>query len=914
MNKKYTHPFFKISLLSLAVAATAQAYAQEDTVEEIVVTGYKASLKSALDTKRDSSGVVDAISSEDIGKFPDTNLAESLQRITGVSIDRSGGEGRQVTVRGLGPQFNTVLLNGRQMPSANASRGFNFDTVAAEMVSGVEVYKTSTATTQSGGIGATINVNTAKPLDLGHRIAGSVKGLNETNVSSITPAVSGLFSTTFNDNFGVLAAISYQEREYQSDSVEQRRWDWRSRRPATLGTYLPLPDAQGNTINADFYPTQTAIKRQEFNRERLNGSLVLQYKPADNLSITVDAQYSDLQQDGMEYESAAWYGYGNDEQYAIDDKGTIVHRTVTDAGLDFFVNNPVTQETGLSTGIEVDWDITDRSKLVFAHSHSTAEAQPDRQANISRSDLQASPISFDFAIRDGIASHYYNNADVSLANARIWQYDGYSDPRKDEIQQTRLDYTFNEDTWSIKTGVMYTDQSKLIEQYQAKAGTVLQGAYDLVGSDPTTSIFRSVEEAANAGYKVAHMNHAVLGNLAYFSFDPLAFNDWTRHAQTDPTATAIQKDLTNSTLVRQPNWSDITEKTFGVYVEGSKSFDLNGRDLTVVLGARYEDTSIDSISLEQTLVSLTPPPVEGEEYTRVFSGETPFKDDGSYDVFLPNLSVKYDLLENVVLRFAASRTITRPELNDMKSARTLSGIRQGQAGIGSAGNPNLKPFMSDNFDISAEWYINDFDYISIGAFSKSIDNFVVTEASPEAITGVIDPATGRDVVFEMRRPRNLDTKDISGIEIGGQHIFGDSGFGVIANATFVFADPEYDYFTPLGEVPAADAVVGVSDSANLVGFYENGPFQIRIAYNWRDSFIRGFQYFYSSTSNEPVVVEDYSQVDISMSYDLNDNVSLFLEGINVTEEGSRIHGREKNHMYYTGEGVGRYAIGIRASF
>lgn len=911
MKSRDKLPLFKISLLAMAVTA---ASVQAEEIEEIVITGYKASLKTALDTKRDSTGVVDAISSEDIGKFPDTNLAESLQRITGVSIDRSGGEGRQVTVRGLGPQFNTVLMNGRQMPNANASRGFNFDTVAAEMVSGVEVYKTSTAATQSGGIGATINVNTARPLDIGHRMAGSIKGLNETNLSSVTPAVSGLFSTTFNDNFGVLAALSYQEREYQADSVEVRRWDWHSRRPATLGSYLKLPDANGNTIDADFFPTQTAVKRQEFNRERLNGSLVLQYKPADNLSITVDAQYSDLQQDGMEYESAAWYGYGANEQYAVDGNGTITHRTVTDAGLDFFVNNPVTQETGLSTGIEVEWDMSDRSNFLFALSRSTAEAQPDRQANISRSDVQAAPISFTFDVKGDVASHYYNKGDVSLANARIWQYDGYSDPRKDEIDQVRLDYTFADDRFTLKTGIMFTDQTKTIEQYMAQAGTVLQGRYELVGDDPATSLFRSVEEATAAGYAVRTMDHAILGSLAYFSFDPLAFNGWTAHAQQDPGASAAQRDRNNSVLVLQPNWSEVNEKTFAVYAEGTKTFDLNGRDLTLVLGARYEDTSIDSTSLEQTLVSLTPPPVEGESYTRNFSGSVPYVDGDGYDVFLPNLSLRYDLTDNVILRFGASRTITRPELTDMRSARSLGDVRQGQSGIGSAGNPNLKPFMSDNFDLSAEWYINDFDYVSIGAFSKSIDNFVVTEAEPETITGVIDPATGRDVVYEMRRPRNLDTKKVEGIEIGGQHIFGESGFGLIANATFVFADPDYDYATPLGSVPKADAVVGVSDSANLIGFYENGPFQIRIAYNWRDSFIRGFQYFYSSTSNEPVVVEDYSQIDISMSYDLTDNISLFLEGINVTEEGSRLHGREKNHMFYSGEGVGRYALGIRANF
>lgn len=913
MNTKYTRPMFKISMLSLAIATAAEAQAQ--LIEEVVVTGYRASLQSALDTKRESTGVVDAISSEDIGKFPDTNLAESLQRITGVSIDRSGGEGRQVTVRGLGPQFNTVLFNGRQMPNANASRGFNFDTVAAEMVSGVEVYKTSSATTQSGGIGATINVTTAKPLELGNRVAGSIKGMNESNVSDVTPAVSGLFSTTFNDNFGILAAVSYQERQYVKDSVEQRRWDWRSRRPATQGQYLPLPNEAGEIQNVDFYPTQTAIQRQDFQRERLNGSLVLQFKPVDNLAITLDAQYSDLKQEGLEYESAAWYGYGDNEAYRIDDNGTLIHRTVTGAGLDFFVNNPVTQETGLSIGGEVNWDISDSSNIVFAHSRSKAEAQPDRQRNISRSDVQATPLSFTFEIRDDVATHYYNNANISLANAQIWQYDGYSDPRTDEIRQSRVDYTFTEDTFTLKTGVMFTDQTKTIQQYLAPdaASNALQGAYTLVGDDASTSLFRTVAEANAAGYQARTMNHGVLGNLAYFSFDPLAFNSWAQHARADSTATEAQQNA-SSALVLQENWSDINEKTTAVYVEATKSFDLNGRDLTVVAGARYEDTEIESISLEQTLLTLTPPAVEGENYIREFSDSTPFNDGDGYDVFLPNLSLRYGVTDDVTLRFGASRTITRPELTHMRSARSLGDVREGQSGIGSAGNPNLKPFMSDNFDVSAEWYINDFDYISIGAFTKSISNFVVVEGSPEAITGVTDPATGQDVIYEMSRPRNLDTKKVSGIEIGGQHIFGDSGFGIIANATFVFADPKYNFDTPIDEVPRADAVVGVSDSANLIGFYENGPFQIRIAYNWRESFIRGFQYYYTSTSNEPVVVEDYAQVDISMSYDLTDNVSIFLEGINVTEEGTRIHGREKNHMFYKGEGVGRYALGVRASF
>lgn len=910
---------FKASLLSLAVAASAQA--QVDQLEEVLVTGYKASLKTAMDTKRDSNGVVDAINSEDIGKFPDTNLAESLQRITGVSIDRSGGEGRQITVRGLGPQFNTVLLNGRQMPSANDSRGFNFDTVAAEVVSGVDVYKTSSATMQSGGIGATINVKTARPLDLGTKGMVSAKLLNETNLSDVTPAISGLYSLNVDDTFGVLAAVSFQSRDFQSDSVEQRRWDWHSRTPAVVNNnagnanpnwYLTLPSRDGNgTVDVDYRPQQSVIKRQETERERLNASLAFQLQPTDNVTLTLDTQYTDLKQTGFEYESAVWYSHGNNEVYDVDANGTMIYRTITGAGLDFFVNAPETREVGLSTGFEAEWVINDSSTLLFGYSHSEAEAQPDLEYNISRSDVQAFPLDLTFEVRGDVASHYYDSSDLDLANARPWQYDGYSDPRKDEIDQVRLDYTFETDSLIVKTGLMHTDQTKSVSQYKA-VGDRLQGKYQLVGAG-ADAIFSSVEDAQAAGYSVSFMDHAILGKIGYLNFDPLAFNEWVAKAQNDATATDAQKESSTELINQINNFYEINEETTAFYAEATKFFTLGGRDLTVVVGGRYEETKLDSISIEATPISYTPPAVD----TGILAPTTVERvavTDHKYDEFLPNLSIKYDLTDDVVLRFAASRTITRPELRDMRSSRSFGDIRPGQDGVGSSGSPDLKPFMSDNFDLSAEWYINDFDYVSIGAFTKSIDNFVVNTGRLDTLPGVIDPTTGNEVRYEIGYPENLDTKKVSGIEVGGQHIFGDTGFGVIANATFVFADPDYDRSTPLGEVPGADAVLGVSDSANLVGFYENGPFQIRLAYNWRDEFIRGFSYYYTSTSNEPVTVEAYSQLDLSMSYDLNDNVSIFLEGINITEEGARIHGRQSNQMFYINEGVGRYALGIRASF
>jgi TonB-dependent receptor len=221
-----------ISLI-LGTAALAPAFAQDSTaLEEVIVTGIRGSLTSSMNLKRESQGVVDGIVAEDIGKFPDTNLAESLQRISGVSIDRTigGSEGSRVTVRGVGPDFNLVLLNGRQMPTssleettASNSRAFDFANLASEAISAVEVFKTSRASTPTGGIGATIDIRTARPLDNpgAHSIFG-VKGVVDTSADnlpdalqgdSVTPEVSGIYSNTFaDDKFGVAISASYQER------------------------------------------------------------------------------------------------------------------------------------------------------------------------------------------------------------------------------------------------------------------------------------------------------------------------------------------------------------------------------------------------------------------------------------------------------------------------------------------------------------------------------------------------------------------------------------------------------------------------------------------------------------------------------------------------------------------------------
>ena len=300
-------------------------------MEEVTVTGVRRSLLESATLKRDSDGVVDAIVAEDIGKFPDTNLAESLQRITGVSIDRGSsrgaeGEGQRITVRGIGPDFNLVLLNGRQMPTSslqatttNNSRAFDFSNLASESVTAVEVFKTSMATIPTGGIGATVNIRTARPLDIGD-LSGSVgvKGVWDDSAadSSLTPEVSGIFSNVFADGkFGIALSAIYQERDYgynqagtTSGWIPQNYLDpgWQA---------LPAQGAPGseNYENLpgpdDLYslPQNITYLSTQGNRERLNGQLVVQFAPTDSLEFTLDYTYSELTIQERRNDLGAWF-------------------------------------------------------------------------------------------------------------------------------------------------------------------------------------------------------------------------------------------------------------------------------------------------------------------------------------------------------------------------------------------------------------------------------------------------------------------------------------------------------------------------------------------------------------------------------------------------------------------------------
>ena len=313
---------FRKSLLASSVALAlvgtySPAYAQDDepVIEEIIVEGgIRGSLKASMDIKRDSRGVVDAISAEDIGKFPDANLAESLQRITGVSIDRDRGEGSSVTVRGFGPEYNLVTLNGRQMPTHNgASRSFDFGDLASEGVAGVQVYKTARADVPSGGIGSTINISTPKPLEADSVGSLSVKTVNDTSTrvgDEYTPEFSGIYMDTFADEtIGIAVIASRQERNNGVNAASvggyyTRSGDGADQKLATDENQVNRP----LTADANYsLPQSMAYNIAEYRSERTNGQIVLQMAPSDSLTMTMDFIRSEFDLERSYSDMSAWF-------------------------------------------------------------------------------------------------------------------------------------------------------------------------------------------------------------------------------------------------------------------------------------------------------------------------------------------------------------------------------------------------------------------------------------------------------------------------------------------------------------------------------------------------------------------------------------------------------------------------------
>jgi TonB-dependent receptor len=969
---------------------TTDARRKADKDEEIkeldalVVTGIRGSLTSSMNLKRDAQGVVDGIVAEDIGKFPDTNLAEALQRISGVSIDRSIGEGARVTVRGVGPDFNLVLLNGRQMPASSIadtgpsnSRAFDFANLAAESIAEIEVYKTSRASTPTGGIGATINIKTARPLENpGFWSSVGIKGVHDTSNGNLpealqgddlTPEVSGIFSTTSADErFGVSLSASYQERDLGFNQAAVAN-GWRPFRgdENNWGT-IPQPGTPGseNIINRpgpnDIYsvPQNLGYSVNGIQRQRTNGQLTLQYAPLDNLTATLDYTYSENKIQQQRNDLSVWFNFGPSSSSWTDGPvaaPNIYSETIVPATSDLAMGGAefATRNENKSLGFNLAWDISDVFGLELDAHSSSAESGADSpfgsNAVLGTAGFFRGTTTVDFTRDFPVLSVTLPPGMTTIDPSRMLVTGSSfrNSYMKSEIDQTQLAGHFE-----------FGDFSRL--DFGVSANQVdNRSAFSNVQRDTWGGATSAADYPDDVWHldSIRHYFDNIPGSNSpdlfnqFFTFDFRTVRDLAAAAAGDESLYLASDVFTTDRRVE--------EESESAYVQWSTTFDT-AMPLHVAAGLRYEKTDVTSTALVPTATGIVW--VANNEFSVQFGTPGYTTLTGDYDYILPNLDLALEATDELILRASYGESIGRPGWGDIQGGQTLNQLARINGGTGAQGNPALEPLLSENFDLSAEWYYAESSYVSLGWFRKNIDNYIgvtTINATPfnlhtpaggvyfnEAIAngcaaaditcirnyiflnhngdaGVVrgpDDANGNQTgtiaglptdpiaSFAITVPANQRSASLDGLEFNIQHVFGESGFGVSANYTIVDSGLAYDN-ADLGEQFALE---GLSDSANLVLFYEKHQWQVRAAYNWRDEFLAGR--FDGTGLPNPVYTEAYGQLDLNVGYQWSENLTFHLEAINLTDEIQRLHGRTQNQVLFVTQTGPRYMIGLRYKF
>lgn len=984
--------------VALALGATgtstpAAAQDSDEVIEEIVTIGIRGSLKASADIKRQSSGVVDAITAEDIGSFPDTNLAESLQRITGVSIDRERGEGSRVTVRGFGPQFNLVLLNGRQMPSSGVggnfgggtTRSFDFGNLASEGVSSVEVYKTGQANMPTGGIGATLNIKTTRPLE-GQDVSATVavSGMyddSRIDGADFTPEISALWSQKFaDDKFGISVSAIHQER--QSGAAQAKVSGWRSFTadtdncwcgvgPSEWGGIPPVGDP--NQVNRPTLPgiysvpQTTSYELNTYDRTRTNGQLTLQFRPVETITATLDYTYAEMELERTYNSFGAWYNFGGQETVWTDgpNASPLVYGETssgadfgTNAGVDGFVN-----ENNL-IGLNLMWDVSDALTLELDYHDSSAETGANSPYGTSAN------LAVNAYTRDRTVTYFGDQlpvlelgfsapleADQMTAAGSVFT----NEQQRMDIEQAKIAAAFHPDADFVSTidfGIQMTEIdnraiSAVIQRDAWFAHTPLGSLSDLMTPANLGSAFSEFGASGDPRMQMDYFTWDLAQVIERFE-SLIASGD----APLSMTSTGDMGPC-GTGLCASENWTTdrrTSEDTTAVYVQADFDLETNtGKPLDLRVGLRYEETDITSSALSPDYTGLNWNAGNEIALVRLGNDSTITTFEGKYDYWLPNLDASVDITDTLVARFSWGRTLARPDYISIQGGLTLNSPVRINGGTGARGNPALLPYLSENIDATLEWYYADASYASVGYFKKDVENFIGTAAVTEtpynlphpglgpladearlatgssaaadlwawilanrpnepgvdAANNSIVGVAGRDPVapFNLSVPVNNRTNKLDGWELNVQHSFGDTGFGVIANYTIVNGDANYDDLSLGQQFP----LIGLSDSANLVAFYENETMGVRVAYNWREDFIAGTGQD-NVGAGPPTYTNDYEQIDMNANYWFNDNMQVFIDILNLTDETSHVYGRTELQTLFATQLGTRYNVGFRYKF
>ncbi|WKE65883.1 TonB-dependent receptor [Gallaecimonas kandeliae] len=904
---------------------------QDQQADEVIeVRGIRSSIKESLFIKQNAVNVVDAIVAEDIGKFPDQNIAEALQRMTGVTITRNGGEGQNIMVRGLGGDYNVTTINGRRMASEDSSRNFNYDLIAAELVSGVEVAKSPLAIYPEGGIGSVVDIKTRRPLDFdGFTLSGSAKTIYEERTGDYSPQASFLISDTFADNsFGVLLTGAYSERTMRIDSYQgEGFFD-----PAEgIDVQVPVDSNHNGVLDngeqsyESMIPGYVRYSNWQDTRKRIGASLAMQWRPRDDLEFNFDSIYSSYDTNGSQsqisfvtYDEPWTPGIPSVGNLKFDENGRVNYLELNNGAMAELLNvstprNTTTYQAGLNTV----WHATDRLSFELDLSQSEAESKNsgDNRYVVARGFVDSITI-------DQTGGNLLPDVTMSPALTADQPFGAhysynYGTNIKDKVDEVRLAGKFVPDDGlmsSLDFGLHYAKQTKTRTQYRSKNPSMFSNGGAYFKNSPYASYDdSSVQQLGGLSlFRLpadvlipANFDHFLEGEpgkhpapWASFDYDKLYAFYQTINAQ------AAEEQI-KATLQPKDSYA-VSEKTLAAYVQANLEGELFALPYGLNLGVRAVKTTVtsDGYTLDLDALKFEEVDKNGTKVVRPVGNLSDYYGQysvqGDYTDVLPSLNFKLHLTDTLLYRFSAAKVLTRPNLDYLTP---YSSVDLNQFKYNTS-NPGLKPLRANQADTTLEWYFSDYGALTGALYYKDIQSFISYGPQGHMDIGGYN--------FEVNGPTNdRYGATIKGAELAYQQSMEDllpgwlGGFGVQLNYTYTdsnYEDPE--------KKAAGLPFEGMSkDSYNAVLYYEKYDLQARLAYNWRSKYL-----LYPDAWGGPQWMSAYGQYDFSAGYYLTDKVSLHFEVSNLTNERHWGYIKRPEQVAELSRYGRQFALGISASF
>jgi TonB-dependent receptor len=883
-------------------APAAQAADPADAVvEEVVVTGFRKSLDAALNAKRDSVSSVDVIVAEDIAKFPDQNLAESLQRVPGISIVRDGGEGRAITVRGLGSQFTRVRVNGMEAiattadgASANRERGFDFNVFASELFSSLVVHKTAEASLDEGSLGAVVDLNTGNPMrgKDGFTMALSAQGQYNSLSKDLGPRLAGLVNYRAPSGFWAASISAAYSQQNQTESTNNTvRWSQARFNSVggtncfttqnSGGTYVP--SAACNQVALAFHPRIPRYGEVNHDRERLGVTGSLQFAPTDRTKLSIDGLFSRYK--AIRNEKWGEVLFRSNERsisvrdYTIDGDNNLIKGTFDNAWvrIEHYERKLDTTFQQLSTNLQHEF--SDKFKIDALAGFSKSDADIPYETTIIFDDRDATGYRYDYTDMKKPVLAF----GTSVTDPTNFQFAEFRDRPSNNTNKFKT-FALNGD-WSVTDAVSLKGGASF-RQFDF---SLREGARD--------STYCAAFTCA-AGTYGAPVTSALAQNFELKGADAPAGTTTSWVVPNLQAATALINLYQRPLIVQAGNTRSVTEKDTGAYLQMDLKSQLAGVDYALNAGVRYVKTEQSSTGINNSQTVTV---------------------DRKYTDWLPAANLVIYPAEKLILRLSAAEVMTRPNLGSLTPGGTVDGFNYRV----TFGNPQLDPYRAKAYDAAVEWYFARESIFSIAVFQKDIDSFPIsaTRQGTYASTGLptsLILASSPAAANPEAQPWTINTTvngqggKLKGVEFAVQGPFSFlpgfwSNFGGIANVTLVDSDVDYTVqgaatnATPASGFPVLisrterERLFNLSRRAyNATLYYEADKFSARASVAYRSGYI-------DATSGTGNVFEGYNSsinVDASMRYRLNDNFEVSLEGVNLTDEyRDRFTDLEANRNY-----------------